>query len=481
MKNTKIVSVLRSFSQQEVKKFRDFVKSPYYNKNKNVIQLNEALLKFYPEFSSDKLTEEHLYILVFGKEKFDYFKIKNISSDLYNLVLEFLKIQPDRATSFYKDYNLLIQVRTRKLFKLHKKMVKQLEGELEDTEIKDTLFNYENYLLSKESQFVDLFEKPSSITGIIKEFDLYFEYLISGLLEYYNLLIHISKENNIRIDPKMLDEIVSYLEKGPVSQNPATLSNQYLILMKVKDNEEYYFKLKNFYLEHFNEMSVYDAFKTHMHMFGYCADMYNFKGDRRFIQEGYELFKHSYENGRVRSGELLYPDFVNFIKVFARAGDIELARKFIGEHKHLLTEDQLDNSLNFSNAYIAHREGQLSKALAYIVKVNFPLAILKVQVKILEIQLNFELGYYEETRELMESFKKTLQREVIVSDDYKNSILNFLRNTAALINVIEETSPNEIRYMLDKLESDMKEQQNHFGIKFWLEDRIHSIKQTARK
>ena len=82
--------MLKTFTPPEIKKFRDFVKSPYYNKNKNVIKLNETLQKFYPEFSPAKLTEENIYSLVFGKEKFDYFKIKNITLG-YTLPANLLK------------------------------------------------------------------------------------------------------------------------------------------------------------------------------------------------------------------------------------------------------------------------------------------------------------------------------------------------------------------------------------------------------
>jgi hypothetical protein len=476
LKNTKLVTLLSTFSPSEIRRFRDFVKSPFFNKNKNVIRFNEVLLSFYPEFNPKKLTEEYIYSEVFGKEKFDYHKIKNISSDLYNLGLEYLKQTTNPETDFIPEFNLMVQLRQRRLFKLHKKIVNTLQEDFKKEEIKGSEFLYNNYLVTRESQLVDLFEKPSSITGILSEFESFYDYLIFHLLQYYNLMIHIGKGNNVNIDMKMIDEVVSYLEKGPVSSHPTTISYQYLILLKLKGNEEYYFTLKEHYFKYFAQMDPAAAYRTHMHMFGYCADMYNFNGDRRFIFEGYELYKHSYLNNRVTSGELLYPDFCNFVKVFVRAGDYDLARKFISDYKARLPEEQLDNSINYSNAYIAYYEGEFEKALADISKVNFPLAIMKVQVKIMEVQLNYQLGYYEETRGLIDSFKKTLQREVIVSDDYKNSILGFLRLLTTLINIKQETSPKEAVYMLDKLKEELNNKQpNHFGIKFWMQDRISEI------
>ncbi len=174
---------------------------------------------------------------------------------------------------------------------------------------------------------------------------------------------------------------------------------------------------------------------------------------------------------------MLYPDFVNFIKVFARAGDAELAGKFINDYSSKLPEDQLENCLNFANAYIAHSIGDLKTALTCISKVNFPLAILKVQVKIMQVQVCFQLGYFEETRSLVDSFRKSLVKEEIISELFKNSILDFLRSTISLINLKEETDVQKKQYEFEKLKDTiLNSQLNPFGIKFWLEDRMYEFK-----
>ncbi len=476
MKNTKLIKLLQTFSGAEMKKFRDFVKSPYYNKNKNVIRLNEVLIKHHPDFDSKSFTEENIYRSVFGPGKYEYFRIKNISSDLYNLAEEFLKQVTNPATEFTGEFNLVVQLRLRKLFNLHKKLVQSLQQTFSENEFKGSEFLFDNYLLAREIQIVDLFEKPSSISGILNEFESFYEYLIFHLLQYYNLMIHIGKENNVKIDIKMIDEVVTFLEKGPVSNHPTTLAYQYLILLKLLQKEEYYFTLKEHYFSSFSKMDASAAYRAHMHMFGYCADMYNFKGDRRFVQEGYELYKHSYLNGRVTSGELLYPDFVNFIKVFVRAGDTELAEHFISDYSPQLPADQYENSINFSRAYISHYAGDFKKALTYISKVNFPLAILKVQVKILQVQLSYQLGYFEETRSMIESFRKSLAREEVISDEYKSPIMSFMKHTVSLMDLMLETDRKKRELELSLLKKTVMDSQlNHFGVRFWLLDRINEF------
>lgn len=476
MKNTKLIKLLQTFSPAEIKKFRDFVNSPYFNKNRNIIKLNNELEKYYPEFDPEKVNEEMIFKNVFGSGDFDYFKIKNIISDLYNLGLEFLKQQANIVTTFSPDYNMLTQLRGRKLMTLHKNFVAQYEKKFKQVSIKDGFHLYNEYLLSTERHYSVLLEKPSSIEMIQDEFNSFHDYTLINLLKFYALMLHISKENNTSAELKMFDEVFSYIENSYSGSNPIINIYKYIILLTVKRDTEYYYNLKEQFIKNSDQLTSEEAYYTLMYIFGYCMDQFNINSDRRFIKECYDLFKHSYRNNMVFLGELLYPDFINYVKVYMRFGDIALTSKFIEDYSQLLPADQLDNCINFSNAFIYHCTGQLNEALALISKVNFPLQIMKVQVKIMQIQLNYQLGYYEETREQAEYFRKSLLKEEQISADYKRSILGFLKLTVSLINIKLSTDISVRGYEVKKFTDEMDlNQKNHFGIKFWLEDRFGEI------
>lgn len=475
MKSTKLIRLLKTFSDTEVKKFMDFVKSPYHNKNKNVIRLYEALIKFYPGFESDILTEKNIYNKVYPEGDFDYFKIKNLASDLYNVALEFLKLQPNLMTEFNRDYNLLVQLRDRKLWEYHKKMIRNIEKNFSGITVKDDIFLFNNYLLTMESHLSNVLEKPNSFERIQDEYESFYEYSVLNLLKFYSLMMHVSKENKANIDMKMFDEVISYIENNPVSANPTILAYKYIVLLGCKRKEEYYFLLKDHYFENFAGMSYEDAYYTNMYLAGYSTDMFNLNADSRFIKESYDLLKHAYLNKRVTLGELLYPNFINYIKVFCRAADTELARRFITDLKDKLPANQLENCLNFSYAFIAHKEGDLKKGLELAAKVKFPWIIMKIQTKLLQIQLNYELGNYEETRELIESFKKTFFKDESISEDYKSSIAGFLKLTIMLINIVQQTDKKIKEFKAGKLLEETSGQPNHFGIKFWLMDEIKKL------
>lgn len=473
MKNTKLINLLNTFSPAEIKKFRDFTASPYFNKNKNVIRLCDEVIKFYPGFLSDKLNEEYLYSRIFGNEKYDYFRLKNIISDLYNLGLEFLKQQSNVYTSFSPDFNMITQLRSRKLWKYHTKFVESYIEKFRKTEIKDGFYLYNEYLLTTEKQLSNVLKKPTSIEIIQEEFNSFHDYTLLNILKFYALMLHISKENRAGIVLKMFDEVYSYINNETEFLNPTISIYKYIILLSVTRDTNYYSILKKQYFEKFRSLNFEDAYYAHMYIFGYCMDKFNIEADRNFINECYDLFKHAYENNMVSLGVLLYPDFINYVKVFMRNGDKKLSHEFMKRYKHNLPEEQAENCINFCNALILHREGDFKKSLALLLKVNFPLVILKVQVKILQLQLNYELGYYEETREQAEYFRKSLVNEKGLSDDYKSSILGFIQQVLKLIGLKEISDKTAQKEALSEFKRIIdKDQKNHFGIKFWLEDRL---------
>ncbi len=61
MENTKLIKLLKTFSKAEILKFRDYINSPYYNKNPNVSLLGEEVLNFFPEFGYAEFTIEKIY------------------------------------------------------------------------------------------------------------------------------------------------------------------------------------------------------------------------------------------------------------------------------------------------------------------------------------------------------------------------------------------------------------------------------------
>ncbi|HRJ86560.1 MAG TPA: hypothetical protein PK753_12875, partial [Ignavibacteria bacterium] len=69
MHSTRLIKLLKSFPHADIRRFLDFVRSPFYNKNKKVIRLAEFVLKYHPEFNPPVFDEEAVFKKLFPGEK----------------------------------------------------------------------------------------------------------------------------------------------------------------------------------------------------------------------------------------------------------------------------------------------------------------------------------------------------------------------------------------------------------------------------
>jgi hypothetical protein len=90
MHKSKFIDIVKTFSRDELKQFKDFVNSPYHNSNKNVIKIYDIIRKHVPEFSSAFLEKENLFRAIYPGKKYNDTVMRILSSDLLSLAEEFL-------------------------------------------------------------------------------------------------------------------------------------------------------------------------------------------------------------------------------------------------------------------------------------------------------------------------------------------------------------------------------------------------------
>jgi len=81
MLKSKSLDILKKLNMEEFKRLDEFIRSPFFNTKKSFVKLFTELGKYYPEFSSSKMTEESVYENVFGKGKFSYSSMKNLKTN----------------------------------------------------------------------------------------------------------------------------------------------------------------------------------------------------------------------------------------------------------------------------------------------------------------------------------------------------------------------------------------------------------------
>ncbi|HMQ67943.1 MAG TPA: hypothetical protein PKA90_03095 [Ignavibacteria bacterium] len=471
MENTKVIKLLKSFNQNEIKQFRDFVNSPVFNKKEILIRVTEELKKHYPEFSKDKLGEEKFFGEIFPGENYNYFKLKNTLSDLFMLGKEFLAFNRFRNDEMVKERYILDECRLRNLMTFFKNELKTADDRIEKLPVKDEIYFFRKLELTLQELSFLVPQTPNKHLHFQqKMLDLFLNYSIIKIFRSYNVMMHEEKQNNVEYEKHLLNEIMSFVEESKI-ENPTMQIYYHIISLERNHNDDNFHKLKEAGSKYKDDISVYDSYMVFLHLNGYCTNEFNINTRTDLFKEQFELVRDKDSRDYTSLGKLLYPDFISEIKISLRYNQIEWAEDYIVRNTQRLSSDA-ESAVNFCNAMINVKKGNPDKALELLSKTNFPNFIIKLQVKILELQIYFDKEYFDQVSSAIDNFRHYLKRENTIKENFKDSFYEFVNILNALIKLNTGYYGNEKDFYIDKIRNEIEIMTtNQFGIKLWLREK----------
>lgn len=477
MQKTKLIQVLKSFTNAEIKSFKEFCRSPYFNKNKNITRLCDILAGYHPEFDAKTLVENKVFTKVYLGEEYNYSKLKNLTSDLLMMCFEFLKINSRDGLELRNEIKLLKELRIHGLINLYRKKVEQTGEHLGEIRKESEELLLTKYFYEDEKVNSTIIDSPAGHLEQIKiHFESFLRFVLFRILKFYNSQLHESNQNSFNYDFKLMNEILNFLENDTGYNIPIIELYRKMILLQLHKKEETYTELKMIFNESRENLDEADSFLAYIILNGFCANRHNIFNDRKYIKEAYSLMKTMYLYGKPILGKLLYPDFVHYVKTFSRARDFKLAEQFMNEWQEELPPEEKENCLNFSYALISYLKGNAEKALFHSSSIHFSSFIMKVQAKLLHMQILYSLGLYEQMRSAIDSFRHFAAKEKSLTEIYRTAMQDFLRLIVNLAELNETNDLNERKTLTQIFLINLKKMNaNPFGIKMWLEDQIENF------
>lgn len=102
-----IIQLLRIFTQDELKEFDKFIRSPFHNNRSDVILYLEILKKFHPEFNHIDLNKNKIYSVLYPSGQYRDDVIRRLSSNLYKLGEEFAAYRNFRNDKYRYEKSIL--------------------------------------------------------------------------------------------------------------------------------------------------------------------------------------------------------------------------------------------------------------------------------------------------------------------------------------------------------------------------------------
>jgi hypothetical protein len=477
MLKSNLLEAISTFSPKEMKELGEFVCSPFFNKNKNVIKLFEIIRKYYPALDSDKLSKENAYTKLFPGEKYKDSSMRLLMFYLYEVVEKFLAYGRYTRNELTYKKNLLAEFNERNLFKEFEKTYDEIKDGLAKLISRDESYYLDSFELANQhfdymsKIHSDKYDKYMTRENLEKRFNhLTYAYLIS-FLKFYTATLNTYHILNVQINMELFENMLGNFAPELFEDVPVIKIYYYAALALLKPElEEYYFKLKELILKHeeiLGERSLEDLF---INLENYCTRKVR-AGKTEFLKENFEIYKIELQKNLYKSYGIMSTAFyTSVVNVGCRLKEYDFLKDFIEKYKNELPNDSRESIYNFCVALYETDLHNFEKALEFLSKVKTDQLYLKMDVRMLQCRLYYELNWDDSLESLLDAFKRTLANNKMIPDFRKLHYSNFLKYLGRLAS---------IRHKADELDLDVVRKQmmgmDNFYHRTWMLGKIEEL------
>ena len=441
MVNSKFIDIIKTFSQAELKQFRDFLRSPFHNTNKNVIKLFEILRKCANEYNSPQLKKENLFKKLYPGKKYNDVVMRILISDSLRLSEEFLAYSRFISEPMEEKILLLKQFSERNLNSLFDTTLRRSELKLSGSNISSELYFLNNMFIERQKTEHNIKLDKQRLNGesLLKTG----EYLVSFfLLSLINIThdLNVHKDlYNLKIEFNIVDKFIDSFNMQGFMDSLDRSGFKYKNILKIYyfmlmadlhiENDDYYKAFRKIFIDNVNLFSVEEKHELYLKLESIIIQKIE-RGNKEFYNNLFEIYNELIKDKIYKTQKDSYMRlemFRNVVFTAMAVNKMDWVEKFILEHINELSPEFRNNMLNHSLAYVCFVRKEFEKSLEYIAKVNFDLFVQKADAKIMMLEIYYELNKFEGAYSLMDSFFKFVQKNRNLSELFRKRYLEFLK------------------------------------------------------
>lgn len=435
MYKSKLLNILDKISMRELKKFGDYVISPFFNKNEKVISLFELLAAIAPNYTEKNVERTLIFEQLFPKETFKEQKLRYVMADLTKLLEGFITHQQLQKEAFFNNYMLLNAYAERDIDKYFYSTLKAQQALLQKNKLRDGEYYLYQYLLETadywfshiKSNHIKQKIRNNLLASLMRNLDVYYT---ANKLKY---LCEVNNNNNIMIteqpasflETQLLEQLQqsSPQQKMLLNTPPVTIYHQILRTLIDADNETHYenfIEYLNKYASSFKEQELYDI---QVFMRNYCLRRYN-SGDSSYLRKIFDLYKLLITKERLLlNNSLSQWDYKNIVTIAILLNEMDFAKKFIYQYRDYINKDSRNNVFTFSLAFYYYAQKNYNETIKTLHKVEFTDPYYHIDSNKMLMKCYYELNEIAPLFSTVNALKRYIRRNKQVSKINKSTYL----------------------------------------------------------
>jgi hypothetical protein len=453
MQNSKLLLLLKTFNAGELRAFRDFVASPFFNKNQELVTLYEYLKKqAAKDFPAAKLERTAVFAAVYPEEKYDEKRLNYALSLLLKLAERFVGIQQLENSAMLSDSQLLTVYTERHLDKNYDYIFQQTTERLAAYPFRNEAYYFQKYLLADaaDAHFSAKNERrfDPALQQAADHLDRF--YLCKKLKYLCNML---DRQKFIAANYQLhgLEAVKSYLSAKDWSHDPAIWVYWQLLQSLLEKEPAAHFKVFRQLLQ--THLPVFSPAEAR-ELYGFAINFYIQQiriGEKHYAPDLMAIYREGIDNQvLLENGQLSPWTFKNVVKLGLGLRQYDWVEQIVTELSAKLDADKRADAYHFNLAELHYHRRNLDQALFYLNQVEFSDVSYHLGAKLMLLKIYFETGATEAFLSLVSTFRVFLQRNKQVPKEVKMPYLNFVNllyeifrsdetKTAVLKEKIEQT------------------------------------------
>lgn len=493
MNKSKITLLLAKLSPSDIKNFRLFLQSPYFNKKRALIKYYNVLVSAGAAIKVSKAGKHAVYRSVFKTSPFNEQVYKNLSSELYSLAKEYLSIKELNETLPAKEISVLKQLEKIGADKLFITEARSFRKKIEKSRISEMLFYYRFDFAIAEKTFY--FNRSGFLRGEksdIGEGEEILKFYLSHLFRQMFSQTVVKKTYNfdLEVNPAgffgnslfksgILQDIIDYFRVNRIKHNDYLLLLYYILLAALDPfKDQYYEDAKTLLLKIYPKLAPGNKFILTLALFGVCSVKIAAHPITTNFEKAFDIIEFQLKKKILRFSKddfITVNEFRNVFMIALRLEKIEWLKKFQKKHITYLAPHERDNVNLLMLSHIKYREKNYGAALESAGKVKLSQFIFKIDIRNIRLFCFIELGHYESAYSLIASYKDFINKNKNVSPQLKKSYMLFLTFARKIIKLRSGCDLHELLILEKELAAS--------GVilhQTWVKEQIESMKDQFR-
>jgi hypothetical protein len=435
MHSSKLVALLRTFRPADLRRFDDFLASPYFNKSAALVQLFHALKAAAPDFAPGHCNRFDVWDRAHPGRPGTEQEIASEMNALLRQAEAFLGMEQYLTQHQLRDLHILEAFERRPLEKNFRLQLKRIHQNLDA----ETARNENHYLRRYLAADIEVREM---LNRQVRTYDSNLQEMVNYLDDFYLIsrlrltceLINRQYILSGSYDTRLAGGLMAYLDNYDHEKVP-TMAAYYMVLRLLigEAGADSYQRLSHLLIHTAHAFGERDWRELFAYAQNHCVRQLRTTGEAGYLKELLALYRSALDSGNIlENGVLSAWKYKNIASVGLRLAEYEWVEQFIHRYKPMLPDDLRESAYAYNLADLHYHRREYDQALRNLLRVEFTDVFYSLDTRKMILMIYFEQGATEAMLSLISSFRLFLKRNQLISENNRLAYTHFVNLVHAI-------------------------------------------------